>query len=111
MVVCHLPYGPTAYFGIFNAVLRHDIGAKRAVGTISEAPPRLILDRLTSPLGRRIGTILKHLFPAPKVRARVCARVLALFVCARVPLTAASSERFSSAAAAALCRGNDCAAT
>lgn len=20
MVVCHLPYGPTAYFGIFNAV-------------------------------------------------------------------------------------------
>lgn len=31
MVVCHLPYGPTAYFGIFNAVLRHDIGAKKEV--------------------------------------------------------------------------------
>jgi U3 small nucleolar ribonucleoprotein protein IMP4 len=29
MVVCHLPYGPTAYFGIFNTVLRHDIGDKK----------------------------------------------------------------------------------
>lgn len=34
MVVCHLPYGPTAYFGVFNAVLRHDIGQKKEVGTI-----------------------------------------------------------------------------
>jgi U3 small nucleolar ribonucleoprotein protein IMP4 len=25
LVVCHLPYGPTAYFGISNAVLRHDL--------------------------------------------------------------------------------------
>ena len=32
LVVCHLPYGPTAYFGIFNAVLRHDIGDKAQVG-------------------------------------------------------------------------------
>ena len=31
MVVCHLPYGPTAYFGIFNTVLRHDIGEKKEV--------------------------------------------------------------------------------
>ena len=34
LVVCHLPYGPTAYFGVANAVLRHDIGQKREVGTI-----------------------------------------------------------------------------
>jgi hypothetical protein len=33
MVVCHLPYGPTAYFGIFNTVLRHDIGQKKEVRT------------------------------------------------------------------------------
>ena len=32
LVVCHLPYGPTAYFGIFNTVLRHDIGDKKQVG-------------------------------------------------------------------------------
>lgn len=32
MVVCHLPYGPTAYFGVFNTVLRHDIGQKKEVG-------------------------------------------------------------------------------
>ncbi|GFH13238.1 brix domain-containing protein, partial [Haematococcus lacustris] len=28
LVVCHLPYGPTAYFGLHNTVLRHDIGKK-----------------------------------------------------------------------------------
>lgn len=66
LVVCHLPYGPTAYFGIFNTVLRHDIGQKREVGTISEAYPHLILEGFTSALGQRIGSILKHLFPVPK---------------------------------------------
>ena len=25
MIVCHLPYGPTAYFGLSNVVLRHDL--------------------------------------------------------------------------------------
>ena len=27
-----MPFGPTAYFGIFNTVLRHDIGQKKEVG-------------------------------------------------------------------------------
>lgn len=63
MVVCHLPYGPTAYFGIFNTVLRHDIGQKKEVGTISEAYPHLIFDQFSSKLGARVGNILKHLFP------------------------------------------------
>lgn len=31
MVVTHLPYGPTAYFGIYSTVLRHDIGQKKEV--------------------------------------------------------------------------------
>ncbi len=31
LVVCHMPYGPTAYFGLYNAVLRHDIGDKKEV--------------------------------------------------------------------------------
>ncbi len=34
LVVCHLPYGPTAYFGVFNTVLRHDIGDKKQVGVV-----------------------------------------------------------------------------
>ncbi len=66
MVVCHLPYGPTAYFGIFNTVLRHDIGEKKEVGTVSEAYPHLIFDQLNSKLGERATCILKHLFPVPK---------------------------------------------
>ena len=66
MVVCHLPYGPTAYFGIFNTVLRHDIGQKKEVGTISEAYPHLIFEGFTSQLGKRLSNVLKHLFPVPK---------------------------------------------
>lgn len=37
MVVCHLPFGPTAYFGLFNTVLRHDIGQKKEVGVWGSA--------------------------------------------------------------------------
>lgn len=140
MVVCHLPFGPTAYFGLYNTVslqhsaplisticqiffepprcqifvepprcdargfdclfihnsckdsrrepfvpaqidlrsqdilcekqvqvLRHDIGEKKAVGTISEAYPHLVLHNFTSSLGQRVSNILKYLFPSPKV--------------------------------------------
>ncbi len=70
LVVCHLPYGPTAYFGIFNAVLRHDIGDKAEVGTVSEAYPHLIFDNFGSKLGARVTNILRHLFPAPKQDAK-----------------------------------------
>ncbi|CAL8468897.1 g8438 [Coccomyxa elongata] len=66
MVVCHLPYGPTAFFGVYNTVLRHDIGEKKKVGTISEAYPHLIVNNFTSRLGERVGNILKYLFPCPK---------------------------------------------
>ena len=70
LVVCHLPYGPTAYFGVFNAVLRHDIGDKKAVGTVSEAHPHLIFERFSSTLGVRVANILKYLFPPPKPDAK-----------------------------------------
>lgn len=60
------PTGPSAYFGIYNAVLRHDTGDKKEVGTVSEAYPHLIFEAFTSRLGRRCASILKHLFPAPK---------------------------------------------
>lgn len=33
LVVSHMPYGPTAYFGLFNAVLRHDLGDKKEVSS------------------------------------------------------------------------------
>lgn len=48
-------------------VLRHDIGEKKKVGTISEAYPHLIINQFSSKLGQRVGNILKFLFPAPKV--------------------------------------------
>ncbi len=56
----------------FLQVLRHDIGEKKKVGTISEAYPHLIVNHFSSKLGQRVGNILKYLFPAPKVRTSIC---------------------------------------
>lgn len=66
LIVCHLPFGPTAYFGLLNVVTRHDIKDKKAMGTMSEAYPHLILDNFSTKLGQRTMNILKHLFPVPK---------------------------------------------
>ncbi|DBA02383.1 TPA: hypothetical protein N0F65_007202, partial [Lagenidium giganteum] len=67
MTVCHLPYGPTAYFSLSNAVLRHDIEDR---ATISEAYPHIILNNFETSLGRRVSNILKHLFPVPKADSK-----------------------------------------
>ncbi|GBG34809.1 U3 small nucleolar ribonucleoprotein protein IMP4 [Hondaea fermentalgiana] len=63
LVVCHLPYGPTATFSLTNAVMRHDI---EDCGTMSEAYPHLIFDNFNTALGERVSNILKYLFPVPK---------------------------------------------
>lgn len=63
LVISHLPHGPTAYFGLHNVVMRHDLPQ---VAPMSEAYPHLVLDNLTTKVGRRLGMILKHLFPVPK---------------------------------------------
>ncbi len=67
MVVCHFPYGPTAYFSLHNVILRHDIPDR---GTISEQCPHLIFDGFNTRLGERVTSILKHLFPIPKKDSR-----------------------------------------
>ena len=67
LVVSHMPYGPTAYFGLHNVVMRHDIPR---VAPISEAYPHLIVHNLTTKIGGRVGTILKHLFPTAKPDSR-----------------------------------------
>uniref|UniRef100_A0A6B0V7S5 Putative ribosome bioproteinsis protein rpf1 n=1 Tax=Ixodes ricinus TaxID=34613 RepID=A0A6B0V7S5_IXORI len=63
LVICHLPYGPTAYFTILNTVMRHDIPN---IGTMSEAYPHLIFHNFKTRLGKRVTNILKYLFPVPK---------------------------------------------
>ncbi|XVF53724.1 hypothetical protein PTKIN_Ptkin05aG0121700 [Pterospermum kingtungense] len=37
LVISHLPFGPTAYFGLLNVVTRHAIRDKKAIGTVPEA--------------------------------------------------------------------------
>ncbi|KAF7138718.1 hypothetical protein RHSIM_Rhsim07G0063100 [Rhododendron simsii] len=75
IIISHLPFGPTAYFGLLNVVTRHDIKDKKAIGTMPEAYPHLILNNFSTKdvlpvlalnLGQRTANILKHLFPVPK---------------------------------------------
>lgn len=51
LIVSHLPYGPTAYFTISGAVMRHEV-----VG-IDKCPqqyPHLIFHNFKTPLGKRV---------------------------------------------------------
>jgi len=66
IVICHLPYGPTAYFSLHNVVVRHDIPDKIPV---SQQYPHLFFHGMTTPLGKRVRNILKFLFPVPKPEA------------------------------------------
>ncbi|XP_031270867.1 U3 small nucleolar ribonucleoprotein protein IMP4-like [Pistacia vera] len=70
LIISHLPFGPTAYFGLLNVVTRHDIKDKNAIGTMPEAYPHLILNNFKTQLGERTANILKHLFPVPKPDAK-----------------------------------------
>lgn len=63
LVVCHLPYGPTAYFTLSGVIMRHDIPD---IGTMSEQYPHLIFHNFKTKLGIRVMNILKYLFPVPK---------------------------------------------
>ncbi|KRY36562.1 U3 small nucleolar ribonucleoprotein IMP4 [Trichinella spiralis] len=67
ITICHLPFGPTAYFTLSNVVMRHDVPD---VGKMSEQYPHLIFHNFTSQLGKRVVNILKHLFPVPKEDSR-----------------------------------------
>ena len=68
LVVCHLPLGPTAFFSLSGAVLRHDL--PRGAAPMSEAYPHVILNNFNTELGMRVGNILKCLFPIPKPDSR-----------------------------------------
>ena len=67
MTVCHLPYGPTAYFTLSNCVMRHDIPDCQPA---SQAHPHLIVDGLDSKIGQRVGRILQALYPVPRPESR-----------------------------------------
>lgn len=68
LIISHFPYGPTAYFGMTNVVMRHDLNVD--VGSVSEAYPHLIFHNFSTKLGQRTATILKALFPVPKADSR-----------------------------------------
>ena len=63
LTICHLPYGPTAYFTLSNCVLRHDIPECKPA---SQIYPHLIIDGMNSKVGARVSKILQALYPIPK---------------------------------------------
>lgn len=65
LVVCHLPYGPTAYFTMFNTVMRHE-AVNMKEEKMPTVYPHLIFHNFKTKLGERTATILKYLFPVPK---------------------------------------------
>lgn len=67
LVICHLPYGPTAYFTLSSVIMRHDIPD---IGTMSEQYPHLIFHNFKTKLGERATNILKYLFPVPKEESK-----------------------------------------
>ena len=69
LVVSHLPFGPTAYFGISDAVMRHDVKDAN-LPKVSEQFPHIICENFTSELGKRTANILRHLFPRPKEKSK-----------------------------------------
>jgi len=51
LVISHLPHGPTAYYTLYNTVMRHDIPN---LGTMTEQYPHLIFHNFTSERGERV---------------------------------------------------------
>ena len=66
MVVCHLPFGPTAYFALSSVVMRHDLKGDAKPPAAKEAYPHLVFESFTTKLGERARDVLKYLFPAPR---------------------------------------------
>lgn len=65
LVICHLPLGPTAFFSLSHTVMRHDLDPPAA--PMSEAYPHIVLHQFqNTDLGKRVGNILKCLFPVPR---------------------------------------------
>ena len=67
LIVSHLPYGPTVFFSLTGAVLRHDLEDR---GTVSEAFPHLIFANFGTAVGARVRTVLQRLFPVPKADSK-----------------------------------------
>jgi len=68
LIISHLPYGPTVYFGLLNCVMRHDIADIDK--SLPEQYPHLIFNNLATPLGERLQNVLKYLFPVPKEESK-----------------------------------------
>ncbi len=61
MIISHMPSGTTIYFGLFNAVLRHDINVQ--IDHVSQSFPHLIFKGFNNKLGERSYRNFKIFIP------------------------------------------------
>lgn len=54
--ISHFPHGPTAFFSLFNVVLRHDMVEK--LDHVSEVCPHLIFNNFSTNLGSRVPILI-----------------------------------------------------
>ena len=62
MILCHLPYGPTAYFSLKDVLARHDL-PKESIPHLSDQTPHLVFNNFNTLLGERVTKMLKYLYP------------------------------------------------
>ncbi|RVW28087.1 U3 small nucleolar ribonucleoprotein IMP4 [Vitis vinifera] len=65
IIISHLPFGPTAYFGLLNVLQDMTLRTRKPLENV-RGLPTLILNNFSTKLGERTANILKHLFPVPK---------------------------------------------
>lgn len=63
LIICHLPYGPSAYFSLQDVIARHDI-PKKNLTPLSEQYPHLMFNNFNTLLGERVSRVIKYLYPA-----------------------------------------------
>ncbi len=62
LTISHFPHGPTIKINLRGVVLRADVPC----GNMGQAFPHLIFEGFESDIGKRVVSILKHIFPVPK---------------------------------------------
>nr|UXY87315.1 U3 snoRNP protein, IMP4 [Cryptomonas sp.] len=66
LIVSHLPSGPTVFFRLSNII---SIYSKKNP-KLPENFPFIVIDNLTSPLGKRLSVIFRNLFPIPNKNSK-----------------------------------------
>jgi U3 small nucleolar ribonucleoprotein protein IMP4 len=66
LIISHLPSGPTVFFRLSNIIV-NKFGKKEH---IPRNFPLIVIENLNSPLGKRLSSIIRNLFPTPYTNSK-----------------------------------------